>query len=246
MLGCRGVTSTVTRQAARTAPRQAARTEPFDWRPMSENEREYWERYAKSYDRSMIVFGKPIAPMLERVANAVRGRERVLELAAGTGLVTGAIAKSARAVVATDYAQAMVDALAARVRDGQLDNVRCERADVYSLPYEAGTFDAVVAANVLHLLPDLPRALDAMKRVVRPGGVWVLPTYCHDETALSWTLSRFLAITGFPGQRRFTLPRLRDALESAGLGVARIERLAGPIPIGYAEGTFGETPRPGA
>lgn len=205
---------------------------------MSENEREYWERYAKSYDRSMIVFGKPIVPMLERVANAVRGRERVLELAAGTGLVTGAIARSARSVVATDYAQAMVDALATRARDGQLDNVRCERADVYSLPYETGTFDAVVAANVLHLLADLPRAIDAMKRVVRPGGVWVFPTYCHDETVLSWTLSRLLAITGFPGQRRFTVPRLRAALESAGLRVERIERLSGPIPIGYAEGTF--------
>lgn len=213
---------------------------------MNENEREYWERYARSYDRSMIIFGRPIAPMLKRVAIAVRGRERVLELAAGTGLVTGAIAKSARTVVATDYAQAMVDALATRVRDGQFDNVRCERADVYSLPYETGTFDAVVAANLLHLLPDLPRAIDAMRRVVRPGGVWVFPTYCHDETVISWTLSRLLAITGFPGQRRFTISRFRDALNDAGLRVDSIERLSGPIPVGYAEGKFDAAPRPAA
>lgn len=207
---------------------------------MSENERRYWERYATSYDRSMIVLGKPIGPMLERVASAVHGRARVLELAAGTGLVTGAIARGAGAVVATDYAQAMVDALAARVRGSQLENVRCERADVYALPYAAGSFDAVVAANLLHLLPDLPSALDAMKRVVRPGGLWVLPTFCHDETAVSWAISRVLALTGFPGQRRFTLASLRGTLEGAGLRVSRLELIAGPIPIGYAEGVFGE------
>lgn len=203
-----------------------------------ETERRFWEKHAKNYDRSMLLLGKPLSPMIERVARAVHGCGRVLELAAGTGLVTGAIALAAREVVATDYAQAMVDALHARVQGAKLDNVRCERADVYALTYESASFDAVVAANVLHLLPDLPSALDAMKRVVQPGGRWVLPTYCHDETTASWALSRLLAITGFPGHRRFTAHSLRSALEASGLRVERFEVLAGPIPIGYVEGTF--------
>lgn len=209
-----------------------------------ETERRYWEKHAKNYDRSMLLLGKPIAPMLALVSQAVAGRERVLELAAGTGLVTGAIARSAREVVATDYAQAMVDVLQARVQGANLNNVRCERADVYSLSYKPATFDAVVAANVLHLLPDLPGALDAMKRVVQPGGRWVLPTYCHDETTASWALSRLLALTGFPGHRRFTAHSLQSALEASGLRVERLEVLRGPIPIGYAEGTFEEVVLP--
>lgn len=203
--------------------------------------RRYWETHAKNYDRSMFVLGRPLAPMVERVERAVAGRRRVLELAAGTGLVTAAIARTAHEVVATDYAEAMVDTLRARIREAKLENVRCERADVYALPYPPESFDAVVAANVLHLLPDLPAALAAMKRVVRPGGRWVLPTYCHDETTASWALSRVLALTGFPGHRRFTTRSLRDALERAGLRVERVETLAGPIPIGYAEGSFENT-----
>lgn len=202
-------------------------------------ERTYWERHAGNYERSMRLLGGPVQLAAERAARAVAGRERVLELAAGTGLVTEAIARTAGAVVATDYAQAMVDALAARARAAGLDNVRCERADIYDLPYPPGHFDAVVAANVLHLLPDLPTALRAMRQVARPGARWVLPTFCHDETAVSWMLSRALALIGFPSRRRFTLRTLGQTLDEAGLVTEPLELLPGPIPIGYAEGTFG-------
>ena len=117
-------------------------------------------------------------------------------------------------------------------------NVQCEQADLYALRFEAGSFDAVVAANVLHLVPDLPGALAALRRVLKPGGRCIVPTYCHDETALSWLFSRALAVTGFPGHRRFSARGLREAVERAGLRVERAETLAGVLPIGYVEGVF--------
>lgn len=164
----------------------------------------YWNRHAGNYDRSMVLLGKPIPRMLELVAEAVRGKERVLEVAAGTGLVTAMLAREAREVMATDYAGAMVERLQQRIRDDPLPNVSAEQADLYALRFDAHAFDAVVAANVLHLVPDLPKALASLRRVIRPGGMLVLPTFCHDETKVSWLLSRVLAATGFPGERRFT------------------------------------------
>ena len=59
------------------------------------------------------------------------------------------------------------------------------------------------------------------------------------ETALSWVVSRALAVTGFPGHRRFTARSLRQAVEEAGVRVTRTETLPGLIPIGYVEGTSG-------
>lgn len=203
-----------------------------------EGERGYWERHAGSYDRSMLLLGRPLPRMTALAAEAVRGAPRVLEVAAGTGLVTVALARAAKAVVATDYAAAMVAALEARVRDERLENVTCRQADVYALPFEERSFDAVVAANVLHLVPDLEGALAALAAVAKPGARFVAPTYCHDETWRSRALSRVLALTGFPGSRRFTTARLRVALERAGVRVERTETLPGAIPIGYVEGTF--------
>ena len=206
---------------------------------VDDSERSYWDGLAPNYDRSMRLLGRPMPRMVELAAEAVRGSERVLEVAAGTGLVTLALARAAREVVATDYAPAMVEALERRVRAAGLANVRCEAADVYALPYETGSFDAVVAANVLHLVPDLEAALEAMRRVTKPGGLLVVPTFAHAETRLSRFVSRVIGLTGFPGHRRFDTASLRAALEKAGATITRSETIPGLLPIAYVEARWG-------
>jgi len=203
------------------------------------SDKDYWERHARNYDASLRwVLGRPLPRMTELASEAVRGKGKVLEVAAGTGIVTEAIAQTCESVAATDYAAAMVEALKQRVQDAGLKNVTCEQADIYSLPYSSGEFDAVVAANVLHLVPDLPAAIRALRKVTKPGGLLVAPTFCHDETKVSWLLSRLFAVTGFPGHRRFTLQSLRNALEENGLQVKQFESLPGLIPIGFVAAVF--------
>jgi phosphatidylethanolamine/phosphatidyl-N-methylethanolamine N-methyltransferase len=195
--------------------------------------RAYWERHARNYDRSMLVLGRPMVRMLELVADAVSGADTVLEVAAGTGLVTVAIAPRVREVIATDYSGAMVEELRRRVAEAGLSNVTCSQGDVYALPYSPGTFDFVVAANVLHLLPDPPRALEVLRGLLRPGGRLVVPTFCHDETLLSKVVSRVIALSGFPSHRRFNARSLRDTLMQAGFELRMTETIAGVIPIEF-------------
>lgn len=207
-------------------------------RPM-DNDRQYWERHASKYNVSLGLISKPLPRMLELVADAAKGRAQVLEVAAGTGLVTPVLARAAGKVVATDYATAMVERLRDKITAAGQLNVECLQADIYALPFEPGMFDAVVAANVLHLVPDLERALAALMSMLRPDGVLIAPTFCHDENRLSWVVSRLLAATGFPGHRRFTVRSLRTALESAGMAVDRCEAIPGLLPIGYIDGRLG-------
>jgi len=183
----------------------------------------------------MALLGKPLPRVLAQVRDAVNGANRALEVAAGTGLFTVEIAPRVTELVATDYSPAMLELLRARTAEHGLKNVRSIAAGIHALPFDAQSFDVVVAANVLHLLPDLPRALAELKRVLRPNGVFVAPTFCHDETRLSWLVSRALAVTGFPSQRRFTARSLRTALESAGFVVRRQETVSGVIPIVFVE-----------
>jgi phosphatidylethanolamine/phosphatidyl-N-methylethanolamine N-methyltransferase len=205
---------------------------------MTDKGQAYWNRHARNYDRSMLFLGKPLPRMVALAGEAVRGAQRVLEVAAGSGLVTTVLSRNAREVVATDYAPEMVAVLEERLRKNRISNVRCERADLYALPFQASSFDAVVAANVLHLVPDLAGALDALRRPLKPGGRLIVPTFCHDETALSRAVSRVVAATGFPGRRRFRLATLLAALAGSGLEVTRSEVIGGLIPIGYVEGPF--------
>src|ERR1043166_2610711 len=177
----------------------------------------YWERHARRYDRATHVLSRgPVPRMLELAVDAVRGKRRVLEVAAGTGLITTAIAPVIDELIATDYAAQMVEQFAARVRSAGLANVQCERADIAALRFAPASFDAVVAANVLHLLPDLEGRLTSLRRVLRPGGVLVAPTYLHGETLLARLLSRLVSLTRFPIQPRFTSRSLPAAIAAAG------------------------------
>lgn len=200
---------------------------------MASEGRTYWERHTKRYDRSTRFLSRPVPRMLELAVEAAKGRARVLEVAAGTGLITVAIAPVVGDLIATDYAEAMVQQLEARVREAGLANVTCEQADLYNLRFEDASFDAVFAANVLHLVPDLERALASLARVLKRGGVLVAPTYLHRETLSAAVLSRLFMLTGFPGQRRFTSKSLTAAIEAAGMRVEKSETISCPFPFGF-------------
>jgi phosphatidylethanolamine/phosphatidyl-N-methylethanolamine N-methyltransferase len=203
----------------------------------SDRDRHFWERKAPQYDRvAKGVFGRPLPRALELTASGVSGAGTVLEVAAGTGLMTAVIAPRVRHVVATDYADSMLAILRERMKSAGISNVEVERRDIYALGYSPDSFDVVVAGNVLHLVPDFDRALDALCQVLRPGGKLITPTFVHDETAVAWVASRVLAnVLGQPMHRRFTTASLRHALEQRGLRITRAETIPGLIPIAYLE-----------
>lgn len=205
---------------------------------MPEADRDFWERAAPRYDRvAKGLLGRPLPRMMELTADGVAGAGAVLEVAAGTGLLTAAIAPRAGSVVATDYAENMLGVLRERMKRAGISNVETARRDIYALGYPPGSFDAVVAGNVLHLVPDLDRAIGALCEVLRPGGKLIAPTFVHDETLRSKVLSRLFAAF-MVMHRRFTAASLRDALGRHALQIVRSETIPGPIPIAYVEGVL--------
>lgn len=98
---------------------------------------------------------------------------RVLEVAAGTGVVTRALAMlpdPAIAIVATDLNQAMLDEAAAV---GTARPVQWRQADAMALPFGDGEFDAVVCQFGAMFFSDKPRAFAEARRVLRPGGMFL-------------------------------------------------------------------------
>jgi SAM-dependent methyltransferase len=101
---------------------------------------------------------------------APRTPRMVLEIAAGTGVVTRrlALALPHATIVATDLQQAMLDQAAEVVTSPQ---VEWRQADAMSLPFEDGAFDAVVCQFGVMFFPDKARAFAEAHRVLTPGGV---------------------------------------------------------------------------
>ena len=98
-----------------------------------------------------------------------------------------------------------------------------------------GGFDAVIAANVLHLLPSPELAVRELWRVTAPGGRLILPTYLQGKTgAACGTMIRIYQGVGFHYEHAFTPETYRTFLERLGLGGAAVEVIPGRLPVGLA------------
>jgi SAM-dependent methyltransferase len=96
---------------------------------------------------------------------------RILEVGCGAGRITLALARSGHTIDALDSTTAMLRlTLNDAVDQGVQDRVRIHSADVHALPFEAQTFDLVIAIGVVPWLHSERIALQEMQRVLKPGG----------------------------------------------------------------------------
>ena len=124
----------------------------------------------KLYDELLVplIFEPYAADLAGRLA-ALR-LERVLEVAAGTGVVTRAMAAALPdrvSIVATDLNQPMLDHASAV---GTRRAVEWRQADAMQLPFADAQFDAVVCQFGAMFFPDRIKAYLEARRVLRPGG----------------------------------------------------------------------------
>ena len=107
--------------------------------------------------------------------------KRVLEVAAGTGAVTRAMARAlpeTTEIVATDLNPPMLDRAAAV---GTCRPVTWQQADAQALPFADGSFDLVVCQFGAMFFPDRPKAFAEARRVLTPGGTLLLSVWGRIE-----------------------------------------------------------------
>jgi SAM-dependent methyltransferase len=142
-----------------------------------------WERAAEFYGEAFGALTAQTAPALLEAVGAARGR-RLLDVASGPGFIAGAAASLGSDVVGLDFAPTMI--AEARRRWPALT---FREGDAESLPFDAGSFDAVVMNfGLLHLArPDA--ALADARRVLRPGGRYGFTVWAAPERAVAFGLA---------------------------------------------------------
>ena len=122
-------------------------------------------------------------PYAADLANRLKARSlsRVLEIAAGTGVVTRALASAlpeSATIVATDLNQAMLDQAAAV---GTKRAVEWRQADAMQLPFLDSSLDAVVCQFGVMFFPQKAKAFAEARRVLRPGGTFLFNVWDRIE-----------------------------------------------------------------
>ena len=197
-----------------------------------EKHRNFWDKNAGRYDRFMRKDAAAYGQMYELLRPVV-GHKTVLELATGTGLIARNIAGYADHIEATDASPEMI---AQAQQSSHSTRLHFSVQDMFHLPYADGSFDVVIAANALHIIPEPEKALKEMRRVLKNGGVLVVPTFTHaDNSFFGKAKAFFMKLAGFPLHTKWTSAEYLAFLRENGWTVGRSAVLKASFPLTYAE-----------
>jgi len=140
-----------------------------------------------------------MAKVLDRVG--IRPGERVLELGPGPGAFTVRAAQRTEpggGLVAVDIQPKMIAAVERKVQAAGLTNVETHIANAYKLPLEDASVDRAFLVTVLPEIPDRPRALAELHRVLEVNGVLsITEEFLDPDYPLARTTIRWAETAGF-------------------------------------------------
>lgn len=178
--------------------------------------RRRFDRAAQHFEAADFVHRQAFAGLMERMSPLVVSPKSILDLGAGTGRSSRALAKAypRSRVSALDLSAGMLRI--ARKRRSFLSRTAEVRGDAVKLPFQSGSFDLVCANLLLPWIDDLAGCLGEVARVLKKGGVFTFATLGPDsfaEVRRAWSIAE-------PGVPVRTFPDMHDvgdALMRSGL-----------------------------
>lgn len=192
----------------------------------------FWDRNAKFYDWFMSKDKRAYKELYTLIRPIVKNKT-VLELASGTGLISKNIVCEAQMIEATDASSEMI-------REAKKCNpsskLHFSVQDMFCLPYADASFDVVIVANALHIVPAPEKALSEIRRVLKDNGILIAPTFTHANNSVSSKIKVFfMKLIGFPLYSKWTGEEYLDFLSQNSWQVKKSAVFSASFPLTYAE-----------
>lgn len=129
----------------------------------------------------------------------IRGNEKALDLACGTGDITFALGEKLPAGEATglDITKGMIEIANRKLGEKNVNNVSFQLGDIMSMPFADATFDYVTCGYALRNVPDVELALAEINRVMKPGGRFISLDFAHPKNRVyRWLYLNYLIVVG--------------------------------------------------
>ena len=151
---------------------------------------------------------------LTELSNEKTKPKHYLDLGTGTGQLLQAVAKHVQNATGIDISREMLTVARAMLDREQLRNACVQEADIYTLPFDKESFDAVGLYQVLHFLEEPGQAIKEASKVLCPKGKLIILDYAqHKHNELAQDFAHI-----WPG---FSDEEIKDWLSAAGLELVK-------------------------
>lgn len=149
--------------------------------PQETKDARFWNRTARKYARDRIADPAGYERTLARTAGLIAGAEAVLEAGCGTGSTALRLAPGVGRIVGCDLSSEMVAIAWERTQAKACHNAEFIVASATETPGGKSVYDAALAFNLLHLVPDRAAVLARLFAQLKPGGLFISKTPCLAE-----------------------------------------------------------------
>ncbi len=123
----------------------------------------------------------------------IKENDIILDVGCGGGININRMASNAKRVYGVDYSIESVK-LSREVNEENINQGKVEviEANVRDLPFDDDTFDIVTAFETIYFWPDIEKCFGEVKRVLKPGGIFLISTESNGSNNLPMKISEKL------------------------------------------------------
>jgi 2-polyprenyl-3-methyl-5-hydroxy-6-metoxy-1,4-benzoquinol methylase len=178
-----------------------------------------WEKLAESYSKKPIADEAAYQKKLQVTREYLRPDMEIMEFGCGTGSTAIVHAPYVKHIQAIDISSKMIEIAQGKARAKNIENITFQRSTIDMFSAADGSFDAVMAFSILHLLDNRDEVIAKVHNMLKPGGIFVTSTICIGDTKKF--IKFFAPIGRLVGLilKVFTVKELEDGLTGAGFEI---------------------------
>ena len=186
----------------------------------------FWDKIACNYDQEEKNDEMTYALIMGKIRKYCKISDVVMDFGSGTGLISNKIAGAVKEIHAIDTSSNMIDIAKKKAKTLNIDNIIYAHSTIFAPEYRIGSFDAVLACYVLHLLDDADKVMLRINELLKPGGLFISVTPCLGETRFQNCILSVISKIGLiPMSRPFKIPELEKIITDRNLNIVEEECL---------------------
>lgn len=165
---------------------------------------------------------------VKTIQNYLEPENRVLDFACGTGAFSCLIASDVQKICAIDISSKMLEVAERKAAEREVRNIDFLHATIFDERLAAGSFDVVLAFNILHLLADTPQVIQRINTLLQPGGYFISDTPCLGEKkSLLGMVTSLISKIGFlPHVESVSIAGLKSAIINGNFQIVETRNLS--------------------
>ena len=181
------------------------------------NPERFWDRIAKNYDKRSDKKNESLLKTIENIKRHLNPEDQVLDFACGTGEKALGVAERVQSVHGIDLSPRMIEKASMKTTDRQIDNAQFSQTDLFDATLKPGTYDAIMAFYIFHLVNDPAQVFKRIHELLKPDGRLICETPCLGESGavVGWLIALVGKSGVLPKVHCFRIAELKSMMSNA-------------------------------